>query len=133
MISRKGRLHFESLVHPDDLKRVGRELEAYTKNGSRSFQQEYRLITSDQQIRWVDDHTWVRRGADGEVVSYQGVLLDVTARKQAEEERTRLAAAMEQAAEAIVLTDQDGRIQYVQSGLSTDRRGTGHGVGPILT
>jgi PAS domain S-box-containing protein len=108
-----GSLLFESLVHPDDLDRIGNEVETYTKEGRRSFQQEYRLVTSEGQIRWVDDHTWVYRDSDGKIVSYQGVLLDITARKRAEEERTRLAAAMEQAAEAIVITDKEGRVQYV--------------------
>ena len=38
---------------------------------------------------------------------------DITERKFAEEERTRLATAIEQAAEAIVITDSEGIIEYV--------------------
>jgi PAS domain S-box-containing protein len=38
---------------------------------------------------------------------------DVTARKQAEEERARLAMAVESAAEAVVITDTQGTIEYV--------------------
>ncbi len=37
---------------------------------------------------------------------------DITASKQAEEDRARLATAVEQAAEAVVITDAEGRIEY---------------------
>jgi len=39
--------------------------------------------------------------------------VDITARKQAEEARARLATAIEQAAEAVVITDTQAKIQYV--------------------
>ena len=49
----------------------------------------------------------------GELYGYRGVDKDITERKQAEEERVRLATAIEQAAESVVITDRDGTIQYV--------------------
>jgi len=42
-----------------------------------------------------------------------GVAVDLSASKEAEEERGRLSAAIEQAAEAIVITDVEANIQYV--------------------
>ncbi len=42
-----------------------------------------------------------------------GVISDITQRVNAEAERERLATAIEQAAEAVVITDVDGVIQYV--------------------
>ncbi|MGO9569900.1 MAG: PAS domain S-box protein [Desulfomonilaceae bacterium] len=41
------------------------------------------------------------------------IIRDITARKAIEEERMRLMTAIEQAAETIVITDQDGTIRYV--------------------
>jgi len=49
----------------------------------------------------------------GELGGYRGVDKDITEHKQAEEERVRLATAIEQAAESVVITDRDGTIQYV--------------------
>ncbi len=49
----------------------------------------------------------------GEIVGYRGVARDITKRKQAEEERERLMTAIEQAGEAIIITDAGGIIQYV--------------------
>jgi PAS domain S-box-containing protein len=42
-----------------------------------------------------------------------GTILDITERKRSEEARTRLGMAVDQAAEAIIITDTEGRIEYV--------------------
>jgi PAS domain S-box-containing protein len=53
------------------------------------------------------------RDADGRVIGVQGVYWDVTERQRTEQELVRLATAVEQAAESIVITDAAGTIQYV--------------------
>ncbi len=50
---------------------------------------------------------------DGIVIGVVLSLIDVTERKRAERERARLAAAVESTAEAVVITDSRGVIQYV--------------------
>ena len=52
-------------------------------------------------------------GEDGRVAYYEGAVEDVSERAKAEEELRRLAAAVNQAAEAVVVTDAEGTIQYV--------------------
>ncbi|OKY73871.1 MAG: hypothetical protein BM485_16480 [Desulfobulbaceae bacterium DB1] len=49
----------------------------------------------------------------GEKVYVQAIVRDITARKQAEKQLVRLASAIEQAAEEIVITDGNGNIDYV--------------------
>jgi PAS domain S-box-containing protein len=53
------------------------------------------------------------RGADGEVVSVVSIIRDISVRKRDEEERRRLAAAVEHAADAIMVTDAEWVVQYV--------------------
>jgi len=53
------------------------------------------------------------RGEGGRILYYEGAVEDVTERSQAEEARRRLATAVAQAAEAVVVTDPEGTIQYV--------------------
>jgi PAS domain S-box-containing protein len=79
-----GSIPFASIIHPEDLERVGREVQTYSAKGVERFQQEYRIITKDGQIRWVDDRTVVERNAEGRITHYQGILVDITERKQAE-------------------------------------------------
>jgi two-component system cell cycle sensor histidine kinase/response regulator CckA len=61
---------------------------------------------------------------EGDVIS--GMILDITDRKQAAEERIRLATAVEQAAESVIISDRRGTIHYVNpaferlSGFSTE-------------
>ena len=52
-------------------------------------------------------------GNDGEPTGLIGVGFDITERKRMEQERVRLAAALESAGEAIFITDTEGSIQFV--------------------
>jgi PAS domain S-box-containing protein len=52
------------------------------------------------------------RDARGEIIGMLGTYLDITERKQAEASRDRLATAVEQASETIVITDTKGTILY---------------------
>jgi PAS domain S-box-containing protein len=88
---------------------------------------EHRVIGAKDSVRW---QQWINRGIfgdDHEVVEIQGTGRDVTERRQAEEERKLLFTAIEQAAEAIVVTDAGGIIQYINPALRLSRvpcRGT---------
>ncbi len=80
-----GRIAFASIVHPEDLQRVGTEVEQYTREGRSEFTQEYRIYMKSGEMRWIDDRTWVRRGPDGSITHFQGIAIDITDRKRAEE------------------------------------------------
>src|SRR3954469_24043945 len=71
------------LVHPDDLDRVRAESERTTRTGE-DFSIEYRLIAKDGRTVWVRDEAVLVRDADGTAVMWQGVLIDLTARREAE-------------------------------------------------
>lgn len=79
-----GSVSFASIVHPDDVERVRREVREYSELGHSTFRQEYRIVTPSGEMRWVDDRTTIERDASGEIRSYQGVLIDVTDLRQAE-------------------------------------------------
>ncbi len=79
-----GAVPFSSLVHPDDLERAAADVQTYTSRGVKHFQQEYRLITREGDVCWVDDRTFVERDAQGEVTHYQGIVIDITERKRTE-------------------------------------------------
>jgi PAS domain S-box-containing protein len=92
-----GLVPYSSIVHPDDLERVGREVMDFATRGLDQFAQEYRIIGRDGQIHWTDDRTVVERDRNGHITYYQGIVLDITERKQAELERERLLAEVEAA------------------------------------
>ncbi|MFH1722444.1 MAG: PAS domain S-box protein [Candidatus Altiarchaeota archaeon] len=81
-----GKVSYAKTVHPDDLERVGHEVEKYSQDQRREeFTQEYRIVTKDGKVKWTDDRTWIRRDKKGEITHYQGIILDITERKEAEE------------------------------------------------
>jgi PAS domain S-box-containing protein len=103
---------FLAFVHPDDRARVqGSERAAIT--GSGQYALEYRAIRPDGSIRIVHDEARVVRDASGAPVRMIGTAQDVTERVAAEEERTRLAAAVEHTSDSVIITDLASAIQYV--------------------
>lgn len=79
------RLSFRGITHPDDRERVGAEVEAHAITRHREYSQEYRIVCADGSIRWVDDHTVVRFDPEGGVTHHEGLITDITARKDAED------------------------------------------------
>ncbi len=80
-----GRVPFVRLVHEDDLPRVGEEVMQFSATGQTGFEQDYRIYTASGEVRWIYDYTSIVRDANGEITHYDGILLDITSRKQAEQ------------------------------------------------
>jgi PAS domain S-box-containing protein len=79
-----GQPHFADIVHPDDLARVADEVQRNTAAGKTAYDQEYRLLTADSRVIWVLDRTQVVRDTDGTPLFYDGMVADITERKQQE-------------------------------------------------
>ncbi len=75
---------FSSLVCAEDALRVADEVVRFTAEGRDEFIQEYRIVSTSGALRWVEDRTWVRRGPDGSITHFQGVVVDISDRKRAE-------------------------------------------------
>lgn len=101
-----GKIPFASLVYPEDLARVSAEVAAYSAQGVDRFQQEYRIVTGDGSIRWIDDRTCIERDAKGEITGYRGVVLDISDRKQTEEEMLLSKFCIDNAGIGIYHTDE---------------------------
>jgi PAS domain S-box-containing protein len=80
-----GAISYASIIHPEDLDRVAREVRDYSAEGVNQFRLEYRIITRGGEIRWVNEHTKVERTAEGRLTHFQGIVIDVTGRKEIEE------------------------------------------------
>ncbi|WP_437571542.1 PAS domain-containing protein [Sorangium sp. So ce542] len=84
------------MLHPEDAERAASVFRA--ANARREpFRLDYRLRRGDGQYRWCIDAAAPRFSPSGEFLGYVGSVIDITDRKQAEEERTRL-LEVEQAA-----------------------------------
>jgi PAS domain S-box-containing protein len=84
------RLSFRGITHPDDRERVGAEVDAHASTRDREYSQEYRIVCADGSVRWVDDHTVVRFDTSGNVTHHEGLITDITLRKEAEDRERAL-------------------------------------------
>lgn len=80
-----GRVLYGNIIHPDDLKKVEDTLQQRIRRGEVDFNAEYRIFTKAGDLRWVNERTFIQRSEDGEVTYLQGLVLDVTERKENEE------------------------------------------------
>ncbi|WP_406660371.1 PAS domain-containing protein [Methanolobus sp. ZRKC3] len=78
-----GKLIYGDIVHPSDLERVRQEVDRASKEGFSDFSQEYRILTKSGEVRWIDERTMIHYNMNGIVDYLQGIVVDVTERKQA--------------------------------------------------
>lgn len=99
-------------IHPDDQDRV-KAIFRQTVESGEGQRAEYRFLLHDRSVRYVESQGNVIKDESGKVLKVVVVSRDMTERKLAESELSRLATAVEAAAEAIIITDADESIVYV--------------------
>jgi len=106
-----GKIHFRDIVHPQDVARVGEEIGNYAEKDVEEYTQVYRFLTKNGDVRWVEDRTSVVRDADGNKTHNQGILVDITERKRAEEglrkSEEKFRRIVETAGEGFLLMDEN--------------------------
>ncbi len=109
---------FLAFVHPDDRARTRAEFEVATASpGKHEF--EFRAVRPDGSIRLLRNRMQTVVEAGGHPATLMGTVEDITDRRAADEERSRLMAAVEQASDAVVVTDLAGTIAYVNPAFET--------------
>jgi PAS domain S-box-containing protein len=102
---------FINFIHPDDQAAVLNRHLRRMQGGQLDRSYDFRIVTAEGLVKWVNISSqvidWDKAPANLSFVS------DITIRKQAEEQQARLMSAIEQSSEVIVITDNEGIIQYV--------------------
>jgi PAS domain S-box-containing protein len=78
---------WEGHIHPEDKRVFTAEIPKLWKEGHHSF--EYRFLHKDGNYRWMHEEARVLRDSDGKPREVNGYWIDVTARKQMEEDLAR--------------------------------------------
>jgi two-component system, LuxR family, sensor kinase FixL len=76
---------FRSRLHPEDRESVLQAVEKSLRTGA-EYESEYRAVLPDGQVRWIAGRGQVEFNGDGQPVRMRGVAVDITKRKQAEEQ-----------------------------------------------
>lgn len=102
---------FLEFVHPDDQHlATPSDLQLAT---STVLASEYRIVRPDGTVRVIHEIAEVIRGDSGVPVRLMGTCQDITERVEAEEDRARLASAVEQTADSIWMQDLNNTVTYV--------------------
>jgi len=104
MIGGSGGL-WREIIHPDDRERVAAE-DARTNATGEPFTMEYRVLAKDGSVVWIRDEASVVLDADGRPRFWQGLMIDVTDRKLAEEQLERALQVEREATERLRTLDE---------------------------
>ncbi|WP_135612343.1 histidine kinase dimerization/phosphoacceptor domain -containing protein [Methanococcoides sp. AM1] len=80
-----GKVLYGNIIHPDDRKNVWDELQDCADKGKENFHKDYRIVTKNGDIRWIHEDTYIQRDEEGNITYFQGTILDITERIEAED------------------------------------------------
>ncbi|MEO0971310.1 MAG: PAS domain-containing protein, partial [Cyanobacteria bacterium J06639_18] len=104
-------------VHPDDISKVGTKVRASAET-LQPFTSEHRLILPQKGLRWIQIFSRPEQLDNGDV-AWDGVLVDISDRKQAEAElragEKRFRRAIENAPFPIMIHAEDGEVLQISS------------------
>jgi PAS domain S-box-containing protein len=102
---------WQALVHPDDLPRVLRRLDAHRRMPESTCEAEFRVRGRSGEWRWLLARgKAVARDANGLAVRLVGTVGDVTARRLLDNRLHRAALVIETVSEAVIVLEQTGQV-----------------------
>ncbi|MCJ7802365.1 MAG: EAL domain-containing protein [Candidatus Marinimicrobia bacterium] len=114
----------DAIIHPDDRIKVDYYLKNEVLIKGQSFDQEYRIIRqNDQSVRWMHCLGKLEFDSNGSPIKMVGTVQDITEEKLSSDSLRNLSLAVEQSPNSIVITDIDGKIEYVNTMFT---KGTGY-------
>ena len=104
------KVHFKNIVHEDDQGRIVEEIDSHMAEGREEYVQQYRIWDNKGDLHWVEDRTSVVHDNQGIKTHHQGILVDITDRKIAEEKlrksEEKFRRIVETAGEGFILMDE---------------------------
>jgi PAS domain S-box-containing protein len=102
---------FRSRLHPEDRESVLKAVQDSLGTGA-EYESEYRMVLPDGQLRWIAGRGQVEFNRDGRPIRMHGASLDITKRKQAEEQAERQRNEMAHLSRVTMLGELSGSIAH---------------------
>ncbi|HEV7350170.1 PAS domain S-box protein [Telluribacter sp.] len=104
---------WEERVHPEDKDRATKSLFDAIENNSTYWCEQYRFRCADGKYKHVEDNGYISYNEAGKPVRMIGAMRDIDEVIKASEENKRLAEIITKVNNVIVISDEEGRINYV--------------------
>ena len=108
---------WEALIHPEDRAAAARAMEQHLARKTDGYRCDHRLLCRDGRYRWILARGLAQFDEAGRPVRFVATHSDIHARKVAEEElaseRERLRVTLRAMAEAVITTDREGVVTYI--------------------
>jgi len=102
---------FRSRLHPEDRESVLKAVENSLRTGA-EYRSEYRVVLPNEQLRWIAGRGHVEFNGNGQPARMRGASLDITKRKQAEEQAARQRNEMAHLSRVTMLGELSGSIAH---------------------
>lgn len=106
-------------VHPDDRRRVVSELIDVIKNKENLWRSEYRFRDAGGAYRYVYARGYLLYDERSKPVKMIGALQDIQSQKENEAEIKKLSIVASKISNAVIITDSQGRIEWVNDGFTS--------------
>jgi diguanylate cyclase (GGDEF)-like protein/PAS domain S-box-containing protein len=79
------------LIHPDDLNKAGKAMARVFEKDAEGASIEFRMLAAEGRVHWVENRYVPVRNRDGALIEIEGIVIDITERKAADEQIARMA------------------------------------------
>jgi PAS domain S-box-containing protein len=100
---------WHTCLHPDDFEAVMHQMHRKYAPGE-MFACEYRMVAKDGRILWFRDEAKVERDTDGYIQELQGIMLEISQRKEDEQQLSYQASLVNNMVDAVISTNKDYQI-----------------------
>ena len=107
------KLTFSDITHPDDRIKDFAKADSMMKGEADFYKTEKRYIKKDGELIWVELTVSPIYDSNREFLYFVGIIIEVTERKLSEERLKLFNRAVDASSVSIIITDTEGRIEYV--------------------